>query len=150
MSKSGGSLGAFDLIGIGLERVLLVQCKTNRRPSTEELVEILKFRIPPSGVSKQVHIWVDRQKYPVVMDEQTIRNVVDGEPFKIKSIYSLDDGGRRTKNNRKSKSSDKQRTIKKSVKRKGRAANELSGSRHGNDRKVRGEHKDRRVSKRSV
>jgi len=41
--RSGGSLGPFDLVALRRDAVLLIQCKTNRGPSAEEVERIREY-----------------------------------------------------------------------------------------------------------
>jgi Holliday junction resolvase len=41
--RSGGSLGPFDLVALRRDAILLVQCKTNRGASLEELERIREY-----------------------------------------------------------------------------------------------------------
>lgn len=66
-TKSGASLGCFDVVGISLSGVVLVQCKSNRWPDHVELEAIREFPCPPNAV-KLIHRWNDRQRLPVVKE----------------------------------------------------------------------------------
>ena len=63
--KAGGSLGAWDIVGISPVGGYLVQVKSNRRPGSVELETMREFKAPP-GFLKLLHIWVDREKWPRV------------------------------------------------------------------------------------
>lgn len=65
--RSAGSKGAFDLIAIGPADVLLIQCKSNRWPSSAELAEMAAFPVP-AGCRRLVHRWRDRQREPDVRE----------------------------------------------------------------------------------
>jgi Holliday junction resolvase len=65
-TKSGGSLGVFDVIGIGPADVILCQVKSNRWPGAVELDAIREFKAP-ANARKIVHRWLDRQASPDVM-----------------------------------------------------------------------------------
>ncbi len=67
VTKAGGSLGMFDLIGIGTTDVVLVQCKTNRTASPAEREMIQLFKAPPN-TRKLLHVWFDRIKLPDVIE----------------------------------------------------------------------------------
>ena len=57
-SRSAGSLGAWDIIGIGVSDVVLVQVKTRDWPGTVEMETMREFRVP-AGVRRIVHRWRD-------------------------------------------------------------------------------------------
>lgn len=57
-TRSGGSLGVWDVIGINAERVILVQVKSNRWPGTKERIEMNRFKAPPF-CEKHIHVWRD-------------------------------------------------------------------------------------------
>jgi hypothetical protein len=63
VTRSGGSLGAWDLIAISPSAVLLVQCKSNRPPGRAERLRLAAFPCPP-GVSKVIHLWRDWARTP--------------------------------------------------------------------------------------
>ena len=63
--RSGGSLGEFDIVAIGEDDILLVQCKTNRGASPAER-EAMKSFPAPDNCSKMVHRWDDYAKEPGV------------------------------------------------------------------------------------
>lgn len=67
VTKSGGSLGAFDLIGISSTDFVLVQVKSNRWPSPAERETIKDFPCPPN-CRKLVHRWDDYKRAPLVKD----------------------------------------------------------------------------------
>jgi Holliday junction resolvase-like predicted endonuclease len=66
-TRSGGSLGEWDLIGVGAADVVLVQCKTRDWPGTLEMRTLAEFPAPPN-VRKLVHRWRDRQRFPDARD----------------------------------------------------------------------------------
>jgi hypothetical protein len=67
VTRAAGSLGAWDLVGIGPADVVLVQVKTRDWPGAAEM-EILKdFKVPP-GVRKLIHRWRDYQRLPDVKE----------------------------------------------------------------------------------
>lgn len=66
-TKSGGSLGVFDVIAVGAEDILLVQCKSNRNPGADELQAIRRFKAP-ANCRKVIHRWNDRQVEPDVRE----------------------------------------------------------------------------------
>jgi Holliday junction resolvase len=66
-TRSGASLGAWDIIGISAHAVVLVQVKTRDWPSTGEMENLTDFPVPPNA-QKLVHRWRDRQKLPDVKE----------------------------------------------------------------------------------
>lgn len=66
-TKAGGSLGTWDVIGIGSSDFVLVQCKSNRWPSSVEMEQLTLFKAPPNA-RKLVHRWRDRQRLPDVRE----------------------------------------------------------------------------------
>jgi hypothetical protein len=65
VTKSGGSLGAWDLIGIGSVDCVLCQVKTRFWPGPAEMETLTMFPCPPN-VKKIIHRWRDRQRFPDV------------------------------------------------------------------------------------
>jgi len=66
-TKAGGSLGAWDIIGIGSNDVVLVQVKTRDYPGSVEM-EILKEFKAPANCKKLVHRWVNYARVPDVRE----------------------------------------------------------------------------------
>lgn len=66
-TKSGASLGCFDVIGVNGAGFVLVQCKSNTWPSLAEMESIRDFPCPPNAV-KIVHRWDNRKKLPLVKE----------------------------------------------------------------------------------
>ena len=66
-TRAGGSLGAWDVIGIGSKDVVLVQCKTNAWPGSVEMETLRNFVCPPM-CKKLVHRWRDYQRKPDVKE----------------------------------------------------------------------------------
>lgn len=64
-TRAAGSLGVWDIIGIGSMDIVLVQVKTRDWPGTAEMEILREFRTP-SNVRKLIHRWRDRQKLPDV------------------------------------------------------------------------------------
>jgi len=62
-TRAAASLGVFDVIGVGLFDVVLVQVKANRWPGAAEMEAIRQFPAPPT-VRKVVHRWLDGQSAP--------------------------------------------------------------------------------------
>lgn len=67
VTRSGGSLGAFDLVGIGPSDVVLVQVKSNRQPGPRERHTLAAIPCP-ANARKLVHVWRDRQALPDVQE----------------------------------------------------------------------------------
>jgi hypothetical protein len=67
-TKSGGSLGEWDVIGISATDVVLCQVKSNRGPGPLERLALRDFVIPPIGVRKLIHVWRDRARRPDVQE----------------------------------------------------------------------------------
>lgn len=66
-TRSGASLGVFDIIGVGSTDVVLVQVKTRDWPGTVEMEAIELFSAPPNA-RKLIHRWRDRQSVPDVKE----------------------------------------------------------------------------------
>ena len=66
-TKADGSLGAWDVIGIGSTDFVVVQCKSNAWPGSVEMETLRNFRVP-SNCRKLVHRWRDRQRIPDVRE----------------------------------------------------------------------------------
>lgn len=65
--RSAASLGAWDIVGVGVSDVVLVQVKSNAWPGSGEMELLREFAVP-AGVRKQVHRWRDRQRLPDVKE----------------------------------------------------------------------------------
>lgn len=65
--KAGGSLGVFDVIGMGANDFIAVQVKTNRSASPAEIETIKDFRVP-TNCKKLIHIWQDRKRMPIIKE----------------------------------------------------------------------------------
>jgi len=57
-TKSGGSLGVWDIVAISPEQILLIQVKANRKPRKPERLKMQAFRAPPN-CTKQLWIYED-------------------------------------------------------------------------------------------
>lgn len=68
--RSAASLGAWDIIGIGLEDVVLLQVKSNRLASPAERQTMADFQAPPL-CRKLLVIWYDRNPTPRIIDIPT-------------------------------------------------------------------------------
>jgi hypothetical protein len=66
-TRSAGSLGEWDIIGIGPTDVVLCQVKTRDWPSAAEWEALKLFPAPPN-CRKLVHRWRDRQRLPDVRE----------------------------------------------------------------------------------
>ena len=67
VTRAVGSLGAWDLVGIGPTDVVLLQVKSNRAPAATER-EALKLFPCPANCKRLVHVWHDRQRWPEVRE----------------------------------------------------------------------------------
>ena len=67
VTRAAGSLGAWDLVGIGSADVVLVQVKTRDWPGAAEMEALTSFRVPPN-CRRLVHRWHDRQRVPDVRE----------------------------------------------------------------------------------
>lgn len=67
VTKAGGSLGVWDLIGIGSRDIVLCQVKTRDWPGSVEMEEITLFTCPPN-CRKLLHRWRDRERLPDVRE----------------------------------------------------------------------------------
>lgn len=65
--KSGGSLGEWDVIGIGPRGVVLVQVKSTDWPGTLEMAA-LRESCPYPYVTRLVHRWRNHQRTPDVRE----------------------------------------------------------------------------------
>ncbi len=65
--RSAASKGSWDLIGISSADMVLVQCKSNRPPSPAERETLKLFPCPPN-CKKLIHVFHDRQRWPVVTE----------------------------------------------------------------------------------
>jgi len=68
-TKSGASLGCWDIVGVGLAGVVLVQVKSNRWPNAVEMEAMREFPCPSNGI-KLIHRWNDRKMLPEVKEVQ--------------------------------------------------------------------------------
>jgi len=66
-TRSAGSLGTWDIVAIGSRDTVLVQCKTNRWPSSGEM-EAMKLFTVPANCRRLVHRWDDRKRIPLVKE----------------------------------------------------------------------------------
>ena len=61
--RAAGSKGAWDLVCVSEDRIVLVQVKTNHWPSPAEREEMLKYP-HPKNCHKVIHRWDDYAKQP--------------------------------------------------------------------------------------
>ena len=66
-TRSGGSLGVFDVVGIGSADIVLVQVKTRDWPGTVEMEQLRLFTCP-SNCRRLIHRWRDRARLPDVKE----------------------------------------------------------------------------------
>lgn len=66
-TRAAGSLGAWDLIGIGSTDIVLVQVKTRDWPGSAEMERLKLFAAPPSA-KKIIHRWKNYQRLPDVKE----------------------------------------------------------------------------------
>lgn len=67
VTRAAASKGAFDLVAIGADDVLLVQVKANRWPSPAEMAAMAALPVPPN-CRRVVHRWRDRVALPDVRE----------------------------------------------------------------------------------
>jgi hypothetical protein len=67
--KSGASLGLFDLVALSVEfdHVLLIQIKTDRKPSRSEMDLLKAFQVP-KFCRKELWIFKDYQRIPEIVE----------------------------------------------------------------------------------
>lgn len=70
-TKSGGSLGMWDIIAFNRNHIRLIQSKTNRPPPKCEMDTMSSFSIYPPGTTKELWIWKDHQRSPEVIPIST-------------------------------------------------------------------------------
>lgn len=64
--RTAGSHGVWDVIGIGPQGVLLIQCKLNAKPTAVEWEAMREYPAPPNAV-KLVHFYVTGTVAPLVL-----------------------------------------------------------------------------------
>jgi hypothetical protein len=67
VTKSGASLGVWDLVAIGPVDMVVVQVKSNAWPGIPEMEALRRFQCPPN-CKKLVHRWRDWQREPDVRE----------------------------------------------------------------------------------
>jgi hypothetical protein len=67
--KSGGSLGVFDLIGLGpdLDNALLIQVRSNRKLGKSEMDILRAFQVP-KFCKKELWVFKDYQRNPEILE----------------------------------------------------------------------------------
>ena len=67
VTRSAGSLGAFDLVALHPTHTRCIQVKANRAPDRleREQLQLLAQTIPPA-TSVEVWVWKDRERHPHV------------------------------------------------------------------------------------
>jgi hypothetical protein len=65
-TRSAGSLGLFDIIALGRQGIRLVQVKTNEDARPHEREQIQMFDAIPPGATKEVWIYQDYARKPVI------------------------------------------------------------------------------------
>lgn len=66
VSRTAGSHGPFDVLGISANGLILVQVKFNCRPTPAELEQFKLLPVPPN-CQKLIHIWKYRARDPQVI-----------------------------------------------------------------------------------
>jgi uncharacterized protein with GYD domain len=66
-TRSAASLGEWDIVAIGANDVVLVQCKTRDWPGSVEMAVLREF-VTPQFVRKLVHRWRDGCSTPDVRE----------------------------------------------------------------------------------
>lgn len=74
VTRSAGSKGAWDLVGLHVEGVALAQCKTNEWPGPAERIALEVFPAPP-GTRRFMFRFDDRQPVKVreLVDDEWVR-----------------------------------------------------------------------------
>ena len=67
VTRSGASLGAWDVIGISGTDIVLVQVKSRDWPGSVEMEVLKNFQAPPNA-KKLVHRWRDFARLPDVKE----------------------------------------------------------------------------------
>ena len=65
-TRAAGSLGLFDIDAIGRLSVRLIQAKTNEDARPQEREAIQMFDCIPPGATKEIWIYYDYQRKPVI------------------------------------------------------------------------------------
>lgn len=64
-TRAAASMGTWDIVAVSKRDIRLIQVKSNRGPGTVERETMRLFECPPT-CSKEVWVWVDRQRLPRV------------------------------------------------------------------------------------
>ena len=75
-TRSAASLGAWDIVGVGVDDFVLVQVKSNRWPGTKEMEALRAFQCP-SNCRKLVHRWRDGHRRPDIENLTTHEVIMD-------------------------------------------------------------------------
>jgi hypothetical protein len=67
VTRTAGSFGAWDLMGVSVTDVVVIQLKLNRPPALAERETLVGFSCPPNCM-RPVRVWVDRQRRPRVTE----------------------------------------------------------------------------------
>ncbi|MBN1566240.1 MAG: hypothetical protein JXA73_00210 [Acidobacteria bacterium] len=67
-TRAAGSLGIFDIIAISRQDIRLVQIKSNRNAPPAEREAIQKFSGMPQGASKEIWIFEDYGRQPIITE----------------------------------------------------------------------------------
>jgi len=67
VTKSGASLGLWDLVAISRTDFVVIQVKSNRQPPPAEREQLEEFRCP-SNCRKLIHVWKDYARQPLVKE----------------------------------------------------------------------------------
>ena len=67
VTKSGASLGLWDLVAVSATDFVLVQVKSNRQPPPAEREQLQEFRCSPN-CRKLIHVWKDYARQPLVKE----------------------------------------------------------------------------------
>ena len=71
-TRAAGSMGAWDIIAISPSDVRLIQVKCNRNPGSVEMETLELFQCP-QYVSKEVWVWKDFAREPIITHVKTVR-----------------------------------------------------------------------------
>jgi hypothetical protein len=66
-TRSGASLGVFDVVGVSHTAVVLVQVKSRDWPGSGEMESLRDFPCPPN-CQKLIHRWRPRHRYPDIKE----------------------------------------------------------------------------------
>lgn len=66
-TRAAAPLGAWDIVAIGSQDIVLVQVKSNRPPCPAEMETLENFPCP-ANCRRLVHVWKDRARLPIVKE----------------------------------------------------------------------------------